>query len=34
MFTAENAAEAGVPAEFSTGFGDYQTEYKKLWGLQ
>ncbi len=34
MFTADNAAEAGVPAEFSTGFGDYQTEYKKLWGLQ
>ena len=34
MFTAENAAEAGVPADFTTGFGDYQTEYKKLWGLQ
>jgi len=34
MFTVDNAAEAGVPAEFSKGFGEYQTEYKKLWGLQ
>ena len=34
MFTVDNAAEAGVPAQFSKGFGEYQTEYKKLWGLQ
>jgi ribose transport system substrate-binding protein len=34
MWTADNAADAGVPAEFSKGFGDYQSEYKKLWGLQ
>jgi len=34
MFTADNAAEAGVPAEFSKGFGEYQAEYKTLWGLQ
>lgn len=34
MWTAENAADAGVPAEFSTGYGDYQGEYKKLWGLE
>ena len=34
MFTKDNAAEAGVPAQFSKGFGEYQTEYKKLWGLQ
>ena len=34
MFTVDNAAEAGVPAQFSKGFGEYQNEYKKLWGLQ
>jgi hypothetical protein len=34
MFTVDNAAEAGVPAEFSKGFGEYQAEYKTLWGLQ
>jgi ribose transport system substrate-binding protein len=34
MFTIDNAAEAGVPAEFSAGFGEYQAEYKTLWGLE
>ena len=34
MFTKDNAAEAGVPAQFSKGFGEYQSQYKKLWGLQ
>ena len=33
MFTVDNAAEAGVPAQFSKGFGEYQNEYKKIWGL-
>ena len=32
--TKRLAQEAGVPAAVSTGFGDYQTEYKQLWGLQ
>ena len=34
MFTKANAAEAGVPAQFSKGFGNYRPEYMKLWGLQ
>ena len=34
MFTKDNAAEAGVPAQFSKGFGTYQSEYLKLWGLK
>jgi ribose transport system substrate-binding protein len=34
MFTKDNAAEAGVPAQFSKGFGSYQPQYLKLWGLQ
>jgi ribose transport system substrate-binding protein len=33
LFTAENAAEAGVPAEFSKGYGDFRSEYSTLWGL-
>jgi ribose transport system substrate-binding protein len=34
MFTKDNAAEAGVPAKFSEGFGSYQPAYLKLWGLK
>ena len=35
LFTQENAAEMGVPADFSKGFGDtWQTEFKKSWGLE
>ena len=34
MFTKDNAAEAGIPAKFSEGFGSYQPEYLKLWGLK
>jgi len=34
MFTKDNAAEAGVPAQFSKGFGTYQSQYLKLWGLK
>ena len=33
LFTKDNAAEAGVPAEFSKGYGDFRSEYAKLWGL-
>jgi len=33
LFTADNAAEAGVPASFSKGYGTYKVEYAKLWGL-
>ncbi len=34
LFTQENADEMGVPAEYTKGFGDYQVEYRKLWGLE
>ena len=33
LFTTDNAAEAGVPAEFSKGYGDFRSEYATLWGL-
>lgn len=33
LFTSANAAEAGVPANFSEGYGDYKDQYYKLWGL-
>lgn len=33
LFTKDNAAEAGVPAEFSKGYGDFRSEYANLWGL-
>jgi ribose transport system substrate-binding protein len=33
LFTKDNAAEAGVPAEFSKGYGDFRSEYSTLWGL-
>ena len=33
LFTIDNAAEAGVPAEFSKGYGDFRSEYATLWGL-
>ena len=29
----DNAAEAGFPAEFSKGYGDFRSEYATLWGL-
>jgi ribose transport system substrate-binding protein len=34
MFTVANAADAGVPAQFGKGYGTYQPEYLKLWGLK
>ena len=34
MFTKDNAAEAGVPADFGKGYGDFQTPYLKLWQVQ
>jgi ribose transport system substrate-binding protein len=33
LFTIDNAAEAGVPAEFSKGYGDFRSAYAALWGL-
>ena len=33
LFTSANAAEAGVPAEFSKGYGDFKDQYRTLWGL-
>jgi ribose transport system substrate-binding protein len=33
LFTSTNAAEAGVPANFSQGYGQYKPQYYKLWGL-
>ena len=34
IFTTENAAEAGVPATFTKGYGDaFKSDYAKLWGL-
>lgn len=35
IFDQSNAADAGVPAEYSKGYGaDFMPEYYKLWGLQ
>jgi ribose transport system substrate-binding protein len=34
IFTKENAAEAGIPATFSQGYGDsFKSGYQKLWGF-
>jgi ribose transport system substrate-binding protein len=33
LFTQANAADAGIPAEFSKGYGDFKDQYRKLWGL-
>jgi len=33
LFTQANAAEAGVPAEFSKGYGQFIPQYEKLWGI-
>jgi ribose transport system substrate-binding protein len=33
LFTSANAAQAGVPANFSPGYGQYKPQYYKLWGL-
>ena len=34
LFTKDNAAEAGVPAEFSKGYGEFIPQYLKLWQVQ
>jgi len=34
MFTKDNAAEAGVPAQFSKGFGTYQSPVPEALGLK
>lgn len=34
VWTEDNAAEAGVPADFGKGYGDFQSEYLKLWQVQ
>jgi ribose transport system substrate-binding protein len=34
MWIQSNAAEMGVPASYTKGYGDYQSQYKKLWGLK
>jgi len=35
IFDKSNAAEAGTPAQFDTGYGDaYKAGFKKLWGIQ
>ena len=34
MWIESNASEMGVPAQYTKGYGDYQSQYKKLWGLQ
>jgi len=34
LFTKDNAAEAGIPASFSEGYGDFKPGYQQLWGLQ
>ena len=33
LFTQSNAAEAGVPAQFSKGYGAFNPQYLKLWGV-
>lgn len=35
IFDKNNAAEAGTPAQFDTGYGDaYKSGFRKLWGLE
>jgi len=34
LFTKDNAAEAGVPAQFSQGYGDFIPQYLKLWQVK
>ncbi|MCD2172179.1 sugar ABC transporter substrate-binding protein [Rhizobium sp. C4] len=35
IFDKSNAAEAGTPAKFDTGYGDaYKAGFRKLWGIQ
>ena len=34
LFTKDNAAEAGVPAEFSKGYGDFIDQYLTLWQVK
>ncbi len=34
LFTEANAADAGVPAEFSKGYGDFRDQYLTLWQVQ
>jgi ribose transport system substrate-binding protein len=34
LWTQDNAAEAGVPADFGKGYGDFQSEYLKLWQVE
>ena len=35
IFDKANAAEAGTPAQFDTGYGDaYKAGFRKLWGLE
>jgi len=34
LFTEANAAEAGVPAEFSKGYGDFIDQYLTLWQVK
>ena len=35
IFDKNNAAEAGTPAQFDTGYGDaYKSGFQKLWGLE
>lgn len=35
IFDKSNAAEAGTPAQFDTGYGDaYKSGFRKLWGLE
>ena len=34
LFTQANASEAGVPAEFSKGYGDFRDQYLTLWQVK